>query len=68
MLSQLKAWYLRTFLPFEDPSHPLHYSHEAALKEQAEQDAIWDELIEDDAPWQLRFTTSSDDHQKTTYL
>ena len=23
MFKQLKAWYLKTFLPFEDPSHPL---------------------------------------------
>ena len=26
MLKALKAWYLATFLPFEDPSHPLHSS------------------------------------------
>ena len=24
MFKQLKAWYLKTFLPFEDPSHPLY--------------------------------------------
>ena len=24
MLKALKAWYLATFLPFEDPSHPLY--------------------------------------------
>ena len=24
MLKQLKAWYLKTFLPFENPSHPLY--------------------------------------------
>ena len=26
MLNSLYKWYLKTFLPFEDPSHPLHYS------------------------------------------
>ena len=26
MLNSLYNWYLKTFLPFEDPSHPLHYS------------------------------------------
>ena len=24
MFKQLKAWYLETFLPFENQSHPLH--------------------------------------------
>ena len=24
MFRQLKAWYLKIFLPFEDPSHPLY--------------------------------------------
>ena len=26
MLNSLYNWYLKTFLPFEDPSHPLHHS------------------------------------------
>ena len=24
VLSSIKSWYLRTFLPFEDPAHPLY--------------------------------------------
>ena len=42
MFKQLKAWYLKTFLPFEDPSHPLFSDggaqYEAKLQE------IWDEI------------------------
>ena len=30
LLTSIKAWYLRVFLPFELPDHPLHYDHEAA--------------------------------------
>ena len=35
LLTPLKAWYLRVFLPFEDPSHPLHA---------AEPDPVCDEI------------------------
>ena len=30
LLTSIKAWYLRVFLPFELPDHPLHYDHEVA--------------------------------------
>ena len=30
LLTSIKAWYLRVFLPFELPDHPLHCDHEAA--------------------------------------
>ena len=30
LLTSIKAWYLRVFLPFELPDHPLHYDHEGA--------------------------------------
>ena len=25
MFKSIYNWYMKTFLPFEDPSHPLHY-------------------------------------------
>ena len=30
LLTSIKAWYPRVFLPFELPDHPLHYDHEVA--------------------------------------
>ena len=40
LLTSLKAWYLRVFLPFELTDHPLHYDHVAAeaAKEQEERE------------------------------
>ena len=58
----------RLVLPFEFEDHPMHYDHAAELKRKEEEDALWDELIESDAPWQLRFTTSEDNHETTQYL
>ena len=57
----------RIFLPFEFEDHPLHYNHSAEMKRKEEEDALWDELIDSDAAWQLRFTTSSDP-DNTHYL
>ena len=38
LLTSIKAWYLRVFLPFEQPDHPLHYDHEAEeLRKQQEE-------------------------------
>ena len=64
LLTRLK----KLLLPFEFDEHPLHYDHAAELKRQEEQQQLWDELIDDPAPYQLRFTTSEDDHQTTHYL
>ena len=68
MFNTIKAWYLKTFLPFEDPNHELHYDHAAEMNREEEMDALWDELIDSDAAYQMRFTTSEDDHQTTTDL
>ena len=27
MFKSIYNWYMKTFLPFEDPSHPLHHSN-----------------------------------------
>ena len=27
MFKKIYNWYMKTFLPFEDPSHPLHHSN-----------------------------------------
>ena len=69
MFKQLKAWYLKKFLPFEDPSHPLYsegsvpncngsYDNEILLEISAWVDAevaSWE-----DAPYQAEYTVSSD--------
>ena len=38
--TSIKGWYLRVFLPYELPDHPLHYDHAAAeaAKEQEEKE------------------------------
>ena len=53
-------WLKKLLLPFEEPDHPLYYNHAAEMKRQAEEEEAWNELIESDATWQLRFTISSD--------
>ena len=48
----------RIFLPFEFEDHELYYNHEEELKKEAELDALWAEI--EDAPYQVKFTVSSD--------
>ena len=57
MFDSLYRWYIRTFLPFEQPDHPLHYSQAAV---DAELQEIWEEIDREDVEYQLRFTVSSD--------
>ena len=63
-LSRLKRW----FLPFEDPSHPLFFDRAEQLKREQEMDEAWDALVNSEAAWQMRYTTSEDDHQTTHYI
>ena len=67
-LSKLKQWYLRVFLPYENPSHELHFDHAEQLKREEEMDELWDSLVNSEAAWQMRYTTSEDDHQTTHYI
>ena len=47
MFKQLKAWYLKKFLPFEDPSHPLFSDGGAQCEAKLQE--IWDEIDQEDA-------------------
>ena len=40
MFNALYKWYMKTFLPFEDPSHPLHYSGETTSEFEEDLDAL----------------------------
>ena len=44
LLSSIKAWYLRVFLPFEQPDHPLYHDEAAVEAAEAELQEIWDEI------------------------
>lgn len=59
MFNTLKAWYMRTFLPFEDPSHPLYHDQAAVEAAEAEMDALWAEI--EDAPYQFTYTVKGPD-------
>ena len=65
MLKQLKAWYLKTFLPFEQPDHPLFHDQAAVEAAEAEEQALWDEIWDTD--YQISYTISSDP-DTTRYL
>ena len=56
-INRLKAWYLRTFLPFEMEDHPLH-----SPKYEEPDLSDWDDLS--DAPYQIEYTISSDPNTK----
>ena len=47
-LTAIKAWYLRTFLPFEQPDHPLYHDQAAVEAAEAELQEIWDEIEQED--------------------
>ena len=57
-ITRLKAWYLRTFLPFEMEDHPLYA---ARTEEPTFVDEISD-AVDDffDSEYQIEFTVSSD--------
>lgn len=60
MFKQLKAWYLQTFLPYEDTAHPMYQAPEE------ETDEAWDLTDEDvwmDAPYQFTYTTTTPKQQ-----
>ena len=59
MFNTIKAWYMKTFLPFEDPSHPLHHDQAAVEAAEAEMDALWAEI--EDAPYQFTYTVKGPD-------
>lgn len=59
---------MAVFLPYEDTAHELHYDHAAELKRKEEEQQAWDELFESNAPYQLKYTTSADDHETTNYF
>ena len=64
MLKALYSWYLQTFLPFEDPAHPLFHDHAAELQQQQELDEAWDDLCDAgalEAPHQYRYTVHRDE-------
>ena len=61
MFKQLKAWYLETFLPFEQQDHPLFHDQAAVEAAEAEEQALWD------AEWNIKYTISSDP-ETTRYL
>ena len=60
MFDSLYRWYLQTFLPFEQPDHPLYHDQAAVEAAEAELQEIWDEIEREDAEYQARFTVSSD--------
>ena len=68
MFKQLKAWYLKTFLPFEDPSHPLYSDGSVPNCNGSYDDEMLQEISHrvdaevaswEDAPYQAEYTVSS---------
>ena len=47
MFKKLYNWYMNTFLPFENPDHPLHYSGEpeSELEEWIEEELDYQDMI-----------------------
>ena len=68
MLQQLKAWYLKTFLPYEAQSHPLFSDGSTKYDNELLQDiSDWVDAEVEAAPYQLKYTVSSDP-DNTKYL
>ena len=57
MFRSLRDWYLRVFLPFEQPDHPL-YAAPAVEEDLSDWDDLGTEFLH--APHQIEFTVSSD--------
>ena len=47
MFKALSSWYQRTFLPFEQPDHPLFHDQAAVEAEEADTQALWDEVLDE---------------------